>query len=117
VCEHAISHVSVQQQGNLYPVLKDVRLFRSKLTCNTCDCNVCCFAKFKLKELCQMECQTIASTYAACTRIGHISCFEQSNISFQNAVFFTFVHLEHAKEASLTKNLHVGMVLMILNKM
>jgi hypothetical protein len=115
VCEHGISHVSVQQQGSLHPVLKDVQFFHSKLTFNICDCNVSCFAEFKLKELFLMLCQTIASIYAARTRIRHNSFFEQSNISLQKAVFFTFVHLEHAKETSLMKKLHVGKVLMILN--
>jgi hypothetical protein len=91
MCEHGESHVSVQQEGSFHPVLKDVLFFRSKLTCNTCDCNVSCFAKFKLKEMCQMECQTVASIYAARTRIRHHSYFEESNFSFWKAVFFTFV--------------------------
>jgi hypothetical protein len=115
VCEHGISHVSVHQHGNLYPVLKDVRLFCSKLACNTCDCNVSCFDECKLRELCQIECQTIASVYAVRTCISHGSCFEHINISMQKAVFFTFVHLEHAKETSLMKKLLVGNLLIILN--
>jgi hypothetical protein len=83
VCLQGISHVSVQQQGNLYPVLKDVWSFCWKLTCNTCDSNVSCLPKFKLMELCQMECQTIAYIYAARTHIMHGSCFERSDISMQ----------------------------------
>lgn len=53
-----------------------------------------------------MACQIISSVCAVCTPIRHSSCFEQSNLSFQKAVFFTFVYLGHTNETSLTKKFH-----------
>ena len=114
VREQGVSHVSLQQ-GSLHSILKNVLLHHSKFTSTTCDSHVSCFTEFKLNELFQVECQTMASVCATCTPITHGSCFEQSNLSLQKAVLFTFVHLEHTNETSLMKKLRVANVLMILN--
>jgi len=56
--------------------------------------HVSCFAEFELKELVRMACQAIAFVCAVYTHIRRGSCFEQSNSSFQKALFFTYMSLK-----------------------
>jgi hypothetical protein len=80
-------------------VLKDVRLVRSKVTCNTCGRDMKWCADPKRKDGLRWRCRR--RNVVVCSEsksVKHGSWFQHSNLTFQEVMFLTYdiVHREHA---------------------